>query len=52
MCKELPIILVNRVVDIYKNNQKKWRAKEEEDNGSLAQKSWSIAVRGTFESET
>jgi hypothetical protein len=36
MCKEMPAILVNRVVDPPKNNQKKWRAEEEERHkGSL-----------------
>jgi hypothetical protein len=30
MCKELPVIPVNKVVDPKKNNWKKWRAKEEE----------------------
>jgi hypothetical protein len=29
MCKELPVIPVNKVVDPKKNNWKKWRAKEE-----------------------
>jgi hypothetical protein len=31
MCKELPVIMVKRVVDTKKNNQKKWRAKKEEE---------------------
>jgi hypothetical protein len=36
MCKELPVILVNKVVDPKKNNRKKWRAEEEERHkGSL-----------------
>jgi hypothetical protein len=36
MCKEMPVILVNMVVDPKKNNRKKWRAKEEEKHkGSL-----------------
>jgi hypothetical protein len=39
MCKEMPVIPVNRVVDpriIRKNNKKKWRAKEKERHkGSL-----------------
>jgi hypothetical protein len=30
MCKEMPVIPVIRVVDTKKNN-KKWRAKEEEE---------------------
>jgi hypothetical protein len=41
MCKELPVILVNKVVDPKKNNWKKWRADEEEEErhkGSLAPK--------------
>jgi hypothetical protein len=40
MCKELPVILVNKVVDPKKNNRgKKWRAEEEERHkGSLTQK--------------
>jgi hypothetical protein len=39
MCKELPVILVNKVVDPKKNNRKIWRAKEEERlNGSLTKK--------------
>jgi hypothetical protein len=38
-CKEMPVIPVNKVVDPKKNNQKKWRAKEEERHkGSLTQK--------------
>jgi hypothetical protein len=36
MCKEMPVILVNKVVDPKKNNWKNWRAEEEElDKGSL-----------------
>jgi hypothetical protein len=36
MCNEMPVILVNKVVDPKKNNRKKWRAKEEERHkGSL-----------------
>jgi hypothetical protein len=39
MCKEMPVIPVNRVVDPKKNNWKKWRAKEEERHkGSLTPK--------------
>jgi hypothetical protein len=39
MCKEMPVIPVNRVVDPKKNNWKKWRAKEEERyKGSLTPK--------------
>jgi hypothetical protein len=30
MCKEMPVIPVNKVVDPKKNNWKKWRTKEEE----------------------
>jgi hypothetical protein len=40
MCKELPVILVNKVVDPKRIIGKKWRAKEEERHkGSLTQKS-------------
>jgi hypothetical protein len=36
MCKEMPVIPVNKVVDPKKNNRKKWRAKvEERHKGSL-----------------
>jgi hypothetical protein len=39
MCKEMPVIPVNKVVDLKKNNRKKWRAEEEERHkGSLTQK--------------
>jgi hypothetical protein len=39
MCKELPVITINRVVDPKKNNRKKWRTEEEErDKGSLTPK--------------
>jgi hypothetical protein len=39
MCKEMPVILVNKVVDPKKINQKNWRAGEEERHkGSFAQK--------------
>jgi hypothetical protein len=40
MCKEMPVILGNRQGDgPKKNNQKKWRAEEEERHkGSLTQK--------------
>jgi hypothetical protein len=31
MCKELPVILVNKVVDPKRIIRKKWRAKEEAD---------------------
>jgi hypothetical protein len=31
MCKEMPVILVSRVVDKKKNKKKKWRAEEEEE---------------------
>jgi hypothetical protein len=31
MCREMPVIPVNKVVDQKKNNQKKWRAEEEEE---------------------
>jgi hypothetical protein len=30
MCKQMPVIPVNRVVDKKKNNQKKWRPEDEE----------------------
>jgi hypothetical protein len=40
MCKEMPVIPVNKVVDPKKNNRKKWRAEEEERHkGSLTKKS-------------
>jgi hypothetical protein len=40
MCKELPVILVSRVVDPRRIIGKKWRAGEEERHkGSLTQKS-------------
>jgi hypothetical protein len=35
MCKEMPVISVNRVVDTKNNNQKKWRAEEEERHNGL-----------------
>jgi hypothetical protein len=39
MCKELPVILVNKVVDRKRIIGKKWRAEEEERHkGSLTQK--------------
>jgi hypothetical protein len=39
MRKELPVTLVNKVVDPKKNNRKKWRAEEEERHkGSLTKK--------------
>jgi hypothetical protein len=39
MCKELPVILVNKVVDPKRIIGKKWRAEEEERHkGSLTQK--------------
>jgi hypothetical protein len=39
MCKELPVILVNKVVDPKRILGKKWRAEEEERHkGSLTQK--------------
>jgi hypothetical protein len=39
MCKEMPVILFNRVVDPKRIIGKKWRAKEEERHkGSLTQK--------------
>jgi hypothetical protein len=43
MCKEMPVIPFNRVVDPKKNNRKKWRAKEElRHKGSLTQKKNSV----------
>jgi hypothetical protein len=30
MCKEMLVILINRMVNPKKNNRKKWRAEEEE----------------------
>jgi hypothetical protein len=39
MCKELPVILVNKVVDPKRIIGKKWRAEEEErQKGSLTKK--------------
>jgi hypothetical protein len=39
MCKEMPVIPVNRVVDLQRIIGKKWRAEEEERHkGSLTQK--------------
>jgi hypothetical protein len=39
MCREMPVIQVNKVVDPKKNNWKKWMAEEEErQKGSLTQK--------------
>jgi hypothetical protein len=39
MCKELPVILVNKVVDPKRIILKKWRAEEEERHkGSLTKK--------------
>jgi hypothetical protein len=35
MCKEMPVIMVSRVMDLKKNNWKKWRAKEEERHKGL-----------------
>jgi hypothetical protein len=43
MCKELQVILVNRVVDPKRISGKKWRAKEEERHkGSMTQKKYLI----------
>jgi hypothetical protein len=36
--KEMPVILVSKVVDPKRNNQKKWRAKEEERHKGLLTK--------------
>jgi hypothetical protein len=39
MCKDMPVILVSKVVDPKKNNRKKWWAKKEETHkGSLTKK--------------
>jgi hypothetical protein len=39
MCKDMPVILVSKVVDPKKNNRKKWWAKKEERHkGSLTKK--------------
>jgi hypothetical protein len=40
MCKEMPVISVNKVVDPKRIIGKKWRAKEDEERhkGSLTQK--------------
>jgi hypothetical protein len=46
MCKEMQVIPVHRVVDPKKNNQKKWRAEEEERHkGSLAHPKYIIIRR-------
>jgi hypothetical protein len=43
MCKELPVILVNKVVDPKRIIGKKWRAEEEERHkGSLTPKKYII----------
>jgi hypothetical protein len=38
MCKELPVILVNKVVDPKRIIRQKWRAKEERHKGLLTHK--------------
>jgi hypothetical protein len=38
MCKDMPVILVNKVVDTKKKNWKNWRAEEERHKWSLAKK--------------
>jgi hypothetical protein len=38
MCKELPVILVNKVVDPKRIIGKKWRAEEERHKGLLTHK--------------
>jgi hypothetical protein len=40
MCKEMPVILVNKVVDPKRIMRKKWRSEEEEERhkGSLTRK--------------
>jgi hypothetical protein len=38
MCKEMPVIPVNRVLDPKRIIGKKWRAEEERQKGSLTQK--------------
>jgi hypothetical protein len=35
MCKEMPVIPVNRVVDKEKNNGEKWRVEEQERHKGL-----------------
>jgi hypothetical protein len=40
MCKEMPVILVNKVVDLKSIIGKKWRAKEERHKGSLTPKKY------------
>jgi hypothetical protein len=48
MCKEMPVIPVNKVVDPKKNNQKKWRAEEEERHkGSLTRKNYNTGIVGS-----
>jgi hypothetical protein len=38
MCKEMPVIPVSKVVDLKRNNKKKWRAKEEKRHKGLLTK--------------
>jgi hypothetical protein len=46
MCKELPVIPVNKVVDPKRIIGKKWRSKEEERHkGSLTQKKEAVIVQ-------
>jgi hypothetical protein len=40
MCKERPVILVNRVVDKKIIIRKKWKAKEERNKGLMTAKRW------------
>jgi hypothetical protein len=45
MCKELPVILVNKVVDPKRIIRKKWSAEEEERHkGLLTHKTFSSAI--------
>jgi hypothetical protein len=52
MCKELPVILVNKVVEPKRIIGKKWRAEEEERHkGSLTKKNFSSSILAVRKSE-
>jgi hypothetical protein len=44
MCKEMPVIPVNKVVD-QKNNRIKWRAEEEERHKGIKKSPWYFGDR-------
>jgi hypothetical protein len=48
MCKELPVVLVNKVVDPKRIIGKKWRAKEEERHKGLLTKKNNIILSRHF----